>query len=52
MLHTLFSDVPVEQQETVAGGNNNCSCSTTLLTGEEAKKFLESLDLWILRLFI
>ena len=28
MLHTLFSNVPVEQQETVAGGNEiSCSCS-------------------------
>lgn len=27
MLHTLFSDVPVEQQETVAGGDGIfCSC--------------------------
>ena len=43
MLHTLFSDVPIEQQETVVGGNNNCSCSNTQLTEEQAKELFEFL---------
>ncbi|WP_160170588.1 hypothetical protein [Aphanizomenon flos-aquae] len=50
MLHTLFSDVPVEQQETVVGGDNRCSCSTTSLTEEQAKEFLESLKTLIIEI--
>ncbi|MBE9251202.1 hypothetical protein IQ226_19115 [Dolichospermum sp. LEGE 00240] len=39
MLHTLFSDVPVEQQETVAGGDGiSCSCFNKV-SQEDPKKF-------------
>ena len=45
MLHTLFSDVPVEQQETVAGGDKtSCSCS---ISPEESKKLDEILRSYI-----
>jgi hypothetical protein len=44
MLHTLFSDVPVEQQETVAGGNEiSCSCSNKEFSPEESKNLNEIL---------
>ncbi|MDM3849750.1 MAG: hypothetical protein PT119_07160 [Aphanizomenon gracile PMC627.10] len=44
MLHTLFSDVPVEQQETVAGGDgSSCFCSNKKFSPEESKKFDEIL---------
>jgi hypothetical protein len=43
MLHTLFSDVPVEQQETVAGGNEiSCSCSNTKLEGKDFNEEIRS----------
>lgn len=48
MLHTLFSDVPVEQQETVAGGNScYCSCSDNKLSREELDELPEAIKrLW------
>lgn len=50
MLHTLFSDVPVEQQETVAGGNScYCSCSDNKLSEEESKKLFNEINkIWFL----
>ena len=48
MLHTLFSDVPVEQQETVAGGDKtSCSCSNKEFSPEESKKLNEILRSYI-----
>ena len=44
MLHTLFSNVPVEQQETVAGGNSYCSCSNKEFSPEESEKLKEILE--------
>ncbi|QSV71150.1 MAG: hypothetical protein HEQ20_10765 [Aphanizomenon flos-aquae KM1D3_PB] len=45
MLHTLFSNVPVEQQETVAGGNSYCSCSNKeFISPEESEKLKKILE--------